>query len=244
MQLRNVRKVGKEDADTLQAERDEFKRLCENLQSENNKLNDSIKSLKQTSSTATELDREVQALQIKITEYEEARAEGMKIIDDKKREIAKFEKVLYDIQSSLDVALSDNLLLKEDLGRKDLEIHNLHTALIGTENDKEMNKIIVSNDYERKLKALETNLQQTITLKDQEWKLKLEESQSELIKKEQLLQDALILRRKADLDLNAEKRKMQKTIETAISQLRNTQDDVIDRALIANLLVSYFKRRR
>jgi hypothetical protein len=168
----------------------------------------------------------------------------MKIIDDKKREIAKFEKVVYDIQSSLDVALSDNLLLKEDLGRKDLEINNLHAALTGTENDKEMNRIIVSNDYERKLKALETNLQQTITLKDQEWKLKLEESQSELIKKEQLLQDALILRRKADLDLNAEKRKMQKTIETAISQLRNTQDDVIDRALIANLLVSYFKRRR
>ena len=67
---------------------------------------------------------------------------------------------------------------------------------------------------------------------------------TKLIHNEQLLQDAIILQRKAELDLQSEKRKMQKTVETAIIQMRNTQEDVVDRALVANLLVSYFKKRR
>jgi hypothetical protein len=33
-------------------------------------------------------------------------------------------------------------------------------------------------------------------------------------------------------------------LESALGQLRNSQEDVVDRALVANLIVSYFQRRR
>ena len=58
------------------------------------------------------------------------------------------------------------------------------------------------------------------------------------------LTDEALLRRKAELDMNAEKRRMQKTLEGAVAQLRNSQADVVDRTLISNLIISYFKRKR
>ena len=45
------------------------------------------------------------------------------------------------------------------------------------------------------------------------------------------------------MDLNTEKRHMQQTLQTALSQLKS-QDDVVDRILLSNLLVSYFQRRK
>ena len=47
----------------------------------------------------------------------------------------------------------------------------------------------------------------------------------------------------AEMDLNTEKRQMQQTLQTALSQLKS-QDDVVDRILLSNLLVSYFQRRK
>ena len=37
---------------------------------------------------------------------------------------------------------------------------------------------------------------------------------------------------------------MQRTLENALAQLNNSQQQVIDRMLVANLIVQYFKRRR
>jgi GRAB domain len=37
---------------------------------------------------------------------------------------------------------------------------------------------------------------------------------------------------------------MQTTVETALKQLQNSREDVVDRTLVANLLVSYLSRRR
>ena len=45
------------------------------------------------------------------------------------------------------------------------------------------------------------------------------------------------------MDLNTEKRQMQQTLQTALSQLKS-QGDVVDRILLSNLLVSYFQRRK
>jgi aminopeptidase N len=62
--------------------------------------------------------------------------------------------------------------------------------------------------------------------------------------------------------MQAEKRRMQQVVENTMAQLKNSQvmqtesvydakssylnqqEDVIDRALISNLIISYFKRKR
>ena len=61
---------------------------------------------------------------------------------------------------------------------------------------------------------------------------------------EQVASDQELLRRKAEMDYNRERRKIQSTLETTLSQLSNSQQDVVDRALMANLICSYFQRRR
>ncbi len=64
------------------------------------------------------------------------------------------------------------------------------------------------------------------------------------MKAERLEEEQELRLRKAEMDFNAEKRRVHKTLEGALSQLSNSQHDAVDRQLIANLIVSYFKRRR
>ena len=61
---------------------------------------------------------------------------------------------------------------------------------------------------------------------------------------EQSGQVADLTRRRLELEFNNEKKKMQSTLELTIHQLNNSQKDVIDKSLIANLVVSYFKKKR
>ena len=244
LQLRNVRKVSKEDVDTLQAERDELKRTSEQYKLENAQLIEKLKVNEQSIEGVPKLQEDLIMLQEKVKEYEEARREGMLIIDEKKREVARLEKLVYDNQAAADVAAADIRMLNEDLDRKDLELQNLRNALTGTEAEQDQLKRILQNDFEKKLASIESKFKTEITENDALWEVKLKEAASLLKSTDQLLQDAKILQRKAELDLSAEKKRMQKTVEHAISQMRNTADDVVDRALLANLLVSYFKRNR
>ena len=244
LQLRNVRKVSKEDVDTLQAERDELKRTSEQYKLENAQLIEKLKVNEQSIEDVPKLQEDIIMLQEKVKEYEEARREGMLIIDEKKREVARLEKLVYDNQAAADVSAADIRMLNEDLDRKDLELQNLRNALTGTEAEQDQMKRILQNDFEKKLASIESKFKTEITENDALWEVKLKEAASLLKSTDQLLQDAKILQRKAELDLSAEKKRMQKTVEHAISQMRNTADDVVDRALLANLLVSYFKRNR
>ena len=61
---------------------------------------------------------------------------------------------------------------------------------------------------------------------------------------EEIINEDALHRRKMELDLIAEKKKMQRTLEDALRGLKNSQEDVVDRTLIANLIVSYFQRKR
>jgi hypothetical protein len=73
---------------------------------------------------------------------------------------------------------------------------------------------------------------------------KLHESEKNYHVLEQQLSDEALKRRKFQYDMNMEKKRMQKTLEDALIQLKNSQEDVVDRTLISNLIVSYFQRKR
>jgi chromosome segregation ATPase len=244
LQLRNVRKVSKEDVDSLLTERDELKRSCDLYKNENSQLLERLKTQEDAVNCASKLQEEITEFQGKVLEYEEARRTGMLVIDEKKREVARLEKIIYDSQVANDVLTADIRMLNEDLVRKDIELQNLRNALERAESEQEDTKRILHNDFEKKLMTVELKFKTEIVENDALWEIKLKDVAASVKTTEQLLQDARILQRKAEVDLAAEKKRMQKTVEHAISQIRNTVDDVVDRALIANLLVSYFKRNR
>jgi len=223
---------------------DDLKRQCECMKSEMERLKAHAAKQEQTLVSSSSHLEEINHLQDQILEYEEARQGGMKIIEENRREIARLQKDVYDKDVLIGNVNSDNAILKEDLANKELELEGLHSALSGVESEKEQIQEGLKIDFDHRISELDTKHRKEMVEIDKSWEQKLKQMEMKLFHNEQLLQDAIILQRKAELDLQSEKRKMQKTVEGAIAQLRNTQEDVVDRALVANLLVSYFNKKR
>jgi chromosome segregation ATPase len=71
-----------------------------------------------------------------------------KKLDEKRREIARLEKDNYDKAAAADLAAADMILLSQDLGNKNLELANLHKALlrIDVEKEQSLKQAKITND--------------------------------------------------------------------------------------------------
>ena len=59
------------------------------------------------------------------------------------------------------------------------------------------------------------------------------------------IETEMLLRRKMELDMKRERKKMELTLSTALNQVHNNNtEDMIDRTMIGNLIVSYIQRPR
>jgi hypothetical protein len=158
--------------------------------------------------------------------------------------VAELDKAKYDLLEKQETMRSDTLLLQQELDQRRLETDNLHNTLQQVKREHVAWKGRSQDDVERKLDAQRKDHEAALLEFEASWRQKIGE-QEELIRLgNQRCQDEALLRRKAEIDLNAEKRKMKKTLDDTLAQLRNSQADVVDRTLLANLLVSYFKRGR
>lgn len=139
---------------------------------------------------------------------------------------------------------ADMSIIQHDLKQRNIELNNLHIALgqlqkerddiikrINSEQDKKIQNVI--DDVKANYIIIEENYKKEIIDKD---------NINHLLKEK--LEDESLLRRKAEIEFNNEKKKMQKTLETALIQIRNTDDDVVDRVLVTNLFVDYIQKRR
>ena len=239
-----MRKSTKEDVDGVISERDELKKRCEQLSVENARLSEQTVLQEKTLVSSSSQLLELNSLQDQLLEHEEARTAGIRIIEEKSREIARLEKIVYDKDVALENIKSDLALLNEDMAIKEMELQNLLTAFSGVESQHESHKMALTESFEQKISELQEEHNLALSARDCAWEEELNNVGKNMKKAQQQLQDAVILQRKAELDLDAEKRKMQKTVESAISQIRNTEENVVDRALVANLVVQYFKKRR
>lgn len=158
--------------------------------------------------------------------------------------ISTLEKSLYDKRTEVEVAHSDLLLAQQDLEQRDLECQNVHLALQQMQRERDIATRRLEESFEAKVVEAKAAAEKRLVEAEESFAHRLQEEEDRRKACEAKITDEALLRRKAELDMNAEKRRMQKTLEAAVAQMRNSQDDVVDRTLIANLLVSFFKRKR
>ncbi len=161
-----------------------------------------------------------------------------------KQEISQLEKNAYDKSRELSTIRSDYALLQQDLDVRNQECANLKIALESLNKSHMIECRQITDRYTKKVNELENS----IRVKQEESNHQLQEDYNKLnalkIELENKLSDEMLLRRKMEIEVNSEKRKMQKTLESALTQLQNSREDVVDRTLVANLIVSYFQRKR
>ena len=157
---------------------------------------------------------------------------------------SSMEKELQDTTNELTTSRADYLLMSQDLEQRNLECINLKLAIENMQKTQESNYKKLSENLMKQLHEQPVLFDEKMVAKDEEWKQELAKQNDVKVELEQRLSDESLLRRKAEIDMSTEKRRMQRTLEQALTQLQNVQKDVVDRVLISNLLVSYFQRKR
>lgn len=165
-------------------------------------------------------------------------------VEKSTQQITALQKALDDKHAEVEVAKADSLLMKQDLALRDLENRNIQNAMAQVQRERDVAVSRTTAGFEEKAKDLEKEYHIKLQKVNQEWVAKLQTKEDVIQQSEQKSQDEGILRRKAELELNGEKRRMQRTLENALKQLENSQKDVVDRVLITNLIVSYFQRNK
>jgi hypothetical protein len=247
-QLRQARRSNQEHADTAIADRDSQQHIVDTQLNEltalrvlKTKYNSS--ETKNDSITA-ELDMLRSSMEIMKNTSATNLADLERKLDEAKRQVAKIERLKYDVESRLEAAVSDVMILRHDLSLRNQELDNLHQALNNLE-----------KDYAHKMRVIKTEHQAKIDVIEQEWLDKSVDEKEfflqdiEFYKKkveegEEKCQDEILLRRKLEIDISAEKRKLNHTLELALHKLQHSQEDVVDRTLVKNLVVTYFRQKR
>jgi hypothetical protein len=165
-------------------------------------------------------------------------------LEEAKRRVGELEKINYDLTEAQQGAKSDALLLQQEIDQRILETGNLRDALQQVKRERAAWTSRNQDETERKLDALRKEHSLNLLEVEETWRVKLGEQEEAIKVSQQRWQDESLLRRKAEIELNTEKRKLKKTLDDTLSQLRNSQEDVVDRTLIANLVVAYFSRGR
>jgi chromosome segregation ATPase len=236
-QLRQVRKTSKGESDNAIAERDELRAQCTALQGEVAMLQDSLRAFTANDATVAQLREDMSQIAARLAATE-------RTLESTRRSLAQREKECYDKDAELEVTRSDMLIARQDLERKIVEVANLQEAVSQIESEKNFAVSRYQRDLAERTSAFKMQAEQEKSRIEGELRRQLEEEHARRVQLEASTQEYELFYRKADMEFNKEKKKMQRTLENALAQLSNSQAQVIDRMLVANLIVSYFKRRR
>lgn len=236
-QLRQARRATTGEEENAVAERDELKVLCASLQADVNRLERQVANISEHADSAL-------FVKVELTQTVSALRAAEEALDDARRRIAQLERDCYYKDTELDVTRSDILLVRQELQQRCIEVSNLKDALSQVTEESTFKSSRFQRELNEKLDDTRRQADLQLKLVEEEWHLKLQDEVSKRIIIEQTSQDRELLLRKAEMDFSKEKVKMQRTLEGALAQLSNSQRDVIDRTLVANLIVSYFKRKR
>lgn len=236
-QLRQARKTTRGDEESAVQERDELRVAHVALQNEVARLEKMVASVTANAEQVARLKGELSNALNKSVFLEQS-------LEEAKRQLATLENISYQRESQLDIARSDLLLARSDLDQRSQEVRNLVEALSQVQRDRDGEAAHAQLAVAERVEQARAEMAASAARKEQEWMDKFRVLDAQRQTAERLEEEQELRLRKAEMDFAAEKRRVQKTLEGALSQLSNSQHDVIDRQLIANLLVSYFKRRR
>ena len=188
-------------------------------------------------SVKSELSSAINDYEKRITELEEE-------LGSSKRQAATLERKKYELESQLESSLSDVMIARHDLSLRQQELDNIHQALNNLE-----------KEHDNKIRFIKNEHGQHIDKIDEEWLQKLNNEkenyeQDVAFYKQQLdnmnakHEDEVLLRRKLEIDISQEKRRLNEALEVALNKLQHSQEDVVDRTLVKNLVVTYFRQKR
>jgi hypothetical protein len=247
-QLRQARRSNQENADTAIADRESQQNIIDLQLQELIELRVIKMKYHSSESEGNSIRAKLDMLQSSVEKTKLTNASKISSLEDQldetKRQLAQVEREKYEVESNLEASVSDVMIIRHDLALRNQELENLHKALNSLE-----------KDYENKMRVIKNENQGKIDVIEQEWLEKSKDEKDflaqdvEFYKKkveeiEEKCQDEILLRRKLEMDISAEKRKLNQTLELALNKLHHSQEDVVDRTLVKNLVVTYFRQRR
>ena len=155
------------------------------------------------------------------------------------------EQRCHQLQSNHEVLVTDHLLLKQDLFNRETELANMRSIVHQLEEQYKSQLSRINVEHQSKLKLCEHDVQKKHEKQIEEYQLKFENQDKLLKEVKQKLDTEVLLRRKAEVEMKRDKQKIESGFENTLKQLKNTNiDTMVDRTLVANLIVSYIQRRR
>lgn len=160
------------------------------------------------------------------------------------RQLSERERMIYDLESKLESNSSDLKVTQQELSSRLQELENLHHVISSME--KESNHALQRHEdlWKEKMSCLESELQVKFLNDSQVLQCKYHEQTQEIHRLQQQLEDEKLLKRKFEIEMISEKKKLHTTLQHALNQLQNSQNDSIDRLLIKNLILRYFQQKR
>ena len=126
-------------------------------------------------------------------------------LDDATRRCAELEKANFDLTEGTQAAHSDSRLLQQETETRRHEVDNLHAALQQVQREHAAWKSRNQDEQERRMDALRKDHAAALQDAEGEWRTRVSEKEEMVRLSNQRGQDEALLRRKAEMDLNAEK---------------------------------------
>lgn len=124
------------------------------------------------------------------------------------------------------------------------ELENIHLAMNRMEKEYQLNLKKIDENWNEKIQKYGNEWINKLQEETQSYQKKIEVLQKDLKEKELQIEDEVLLKRKLEIEMITEKKKLSTTLQHALNQLQNSQNDSVDRILIKNLIVRYFQQRR
>ncbi|RYH15782.1 hypothetical protein EON65_31135 [archaeon] len=156
------------------------------------------------------------------------------------------EKELYTLQASFEALSADYKLALQQTQQQSLQMDNLHQALSSLEKEGKQDSLT----YKHQLAELQREIgeyKQSLE-KVKEYEHTIATLNAQLKEARQQSEDMVLKCRQLEYEYNRDRKTLQTKLEEVIAQYTNSvkkdHSDTIDRHIIANLVVSYFQRKR
>lgn len=207
-------------------------------------LSEKSLQLEQAFRKLQDISASFQSVSVEISRGEHENSILHKRLGDSEQNESDLSKRLFDAETQVETLQADLLLARQDLAFRDTELYNLRNAIEGLSRDADHRVEVMKKDGDRILnQELEKRDKECSVLKEN-YEQKISILLDNVKEAQQRETDESLLRRKSELEYVSERKRLQTAVEQAMLRLQNSNEDLVDRAVIANLIVTYFKRNR
>lgn len=236
-QLRSLRRAKDGEEQSAQQELQHLRSLQQTLTRDNEDLKRRVREL-------DTLETQWQSLQAQYTEILTVKTQLEDALRDNKRALAEKEQQCYDQLTTIDVLQAEQRLVQQEINLRTQEIDNLNDALAHIDQEHATQLQALRRQVQEIEASKEAYAQQMAAQQAEQWKASLVDAQRRTQALTQQCDDAELRHRQQQLQWAQEKQTLQRTLATTVESLQHSSRDVIDRTLMANLLVQYFQRKK